>query len=220
MHQRAAASSARRKPFRHHRHRGVEGGAVEIPVRLGATDQREQVVFRVLGARRLGDDLLRQHVERRILRDDRVEPSTADGAQQRQRFDQVVARHREHAALRRARDGVAGAADALQQGRDPVRRADLADKIDVADVDAQFERRRRDQRLELPALEPRLGVEPPFLREASMMRRDGFFAEALAEMSSHALGQSPRVDEHERRPVLAHEAGEAVVVPPPRPRAT
>src|SRR4029077_18519913 len=110
------------------------------------------------------------------------------------------------------RDGVAGAADALQQGRNPVRRADLADKIDVADVDAQFERRRRDQRLELPALEPRLGVEPAFLREASVMRRDGFFAQALAEMPSDALGQPPGVDEHERRPMLAHETSEPLVV--------
>jgi len=32
---------------------------------------------------------------------------------------------------------VSGAADALQQRRDAVRRGDLADQIDVADVDAE-----------------------------------------------------------------------------------
>ena len=47
-----------------------------------------------------------------------------------------------------AGDGVAGAADALQERGDAVRRADLADEIDVADVDAELERRGRDQRLE------------------------------------------------------------------------
>ena len=47
-------------------------------------------------------------------------------------------------ALRRRPERVAGAADALQQGRDRARRAEVADQIDVADVDAELERRGRD----------------------------------------------------------------------------
>ena len=54
---------------------------------------------------------------------------------------------------------VAGAADALQERRDAVRRSNLADEIDVADVDAELERRRRDERAQLPVLQPRFGVE-------------------------------------------------------------
>ena len=144
--------------------------------------------------------------------DDRVELAAPDRAQQRQRLDQVVARHREQPPFRQAGERVAGAADALQQRRDPVRRSDLADEIDVADVDPELERRRRDQRLQLAALEPRLGVEPPLLGQAAVMRGDRVLAEALAQVPRHALGQPPRVDEHQRRPVRAHEVGEAVVV--------
>jgi hypothetical protein len=38
------------------------------------------------------------------------------------------------------------------------RRAELADELDVADVDAELERRGGDQRLELAAFEPLLGL--------------------------------------------------------------
>ena len=85
---------------------------------------------------------------------------------------------------------MAGAADALQQRGDAVRRADLADEIDVADVDAELERRRGDERLQLPGLQPRLGVEPLLLRQAAVMRGDGVLAEALAQMPRDALGHA------------------------------
>ena len=50
---------------------------------------------RALAARRLGGDLLRQHVERRVVRDDRRSSSPrADRAQQRRALDQIVARQR------------------------------------------------------------------------------------------------------------------------------
>ncbi len=51
--------------------------------------------------------------------------------------------------------GVARAADALQERGDAMRRSDLADEIDVADVDAELERRRGDERLQLAGLQPR-----------------------------------------------------------------
>ena len=62
------------------------------------------------------------------------------------------------------------APDALQQRGDAVRRSDLTDQIDVADVDAELERRGRDQGLQLPRLEPLLRVEPLVLREAAVVR--------------------------------------------------
>ena len=97
---------------------------------------------------------------------------------------------------------VAGAADALQRDRDRSRRADLADQIDRADVDAELERGGGHDRLQLAALQPLLGVEPELARQAAMMREHGVFAEPLAEMMGDPLGQPPRVDEHERGAVL------------------
>ena len=54
--------------------------------------QLEELVLGVFAARALRDDLLRQHVERRVLMDDGVELAAADRAQQRRALDQVVAR--------------------------------------------------------------------------------------------------------------------------------
>ena len=92
-----------------------------------------------------------------------VELAAAHAVEQRRAFDQLVARQRKQPPLRRAADRMAGAADALQEARDRARRAELADEIDVADVDAELERGGRDQRLELAVLQPLLGVEPLLL---------------------------------------------------------
>ena len=106
---------------------------------------------------------------------------------------------------------MAGAADALQEARDRARRADLADEIDVADVDAEFERGGGDQRLQLAALEPLLGVEPLLLGEAAVMRRHLLLAEPLGELARRPLGQPARVDEDQRRAVRLDQLGQAVV---------
>jgi hypothetical protein len=74
---------------------------------------------------------------------------------------------------------VPGAADALEERRDAVRRPDLADQIDVADVDAELERRGRDERLQLAALQ-RSSASRRVLRQAAVVRADGLLAEPVA----------------------------------------
>jgi len=49
------------------------------------------------------------------------------------------------------------------------RRADLANQIDVPDVDPQFQRRRGDDRLELSILQQLLGLLPAAVRQAAMV---------------------------------------------------
>ena len=73
---------------------------------------------------------------------------------ERRAFDQIVARGREtRRPFGMPSIGVARSADALQERGDPMRRSDLADQIDVADVDAQLERRGRDERAQRAALQ-------------------------------------------------------------------
>ena len=110
---------------------------------------------------------------------------------------------------------MAGTADALQEGRDRARRTDLADEIDVADVDAELERGGRHQGLEFAALEPLLGGEPQLLGHAAVMGGDGLFAEPVGQLARDAFGHAPRVDEHQRRAVLRDELGQAGVDFPP-----
>src|SRR5262249_45622875 len=85
------------------------------------------------------DDLLSQDVERGEGLGRAVEFVSVDGAEHGGRFDEVIDREREDAALRDAADGVAGATDALEERGNGVGHADLNDKVDVADVDAELE---------------------------------------------------------------------------------
>ena len=91
---------------------------------------------------------------------------------------------------------MAGAANALQKARDRAGRAELADEVDVADIDAEFERGGGNQGLELAMLEPLLGIEPLLLGEAAMMRRHVLLSEQVGEVACHTLGQPARVDEN------------------------
>ena len=131
-----------------------------------------------------GDDLLRQHVQRRFGDVQGVEFAAAHAVEQGGAFDQVVAGGGEQAALGRAADLVAGAAHPLQKRGDGARRADLADQIDVADVDAQLQRGGGDQHLQLAALEALLGVEAKFLGQAAVVRGHCVLAQAFAQVAA------------------------------------
>ena len=76
----------------------------------------------------------------------RIELTGAHRIEQRGALDQLVAAERQQPALGYAADGVIGSADPLQKGGDRARRAELAHQLDLADVDAELERRGRDQR--------------------------------------------------------------------------
>ena len=98
-------------------------------------------------------------------------------------LDELVARQRKQTAFRRAVDRVTGAPDTLQERGDTARRADLADEIDVADVDAELERCGGDERFQLAVLQALLGVEALLFGEAAVMRADMFFAQAVGELT-------------------------------------
>ena len=171
----------------------------------------EQRVFAPLGARYFGDDLLGEHIERRARNPQRVEFAAPHAIEQRRAFDQIVARSRKEPAFRHAADMVARAPDALQKRRDRARRTHLADQIDVADIDAEFQRSGRDQHPQLAALEPLFGVETMLFGEAAVMRGDHVLAEPLGQMARGALGHAARVDENQRGAMQRDQFGEAVV---------
>ena len=82
---------------------------------------------------------------------------------------------------------MARAADPLQEAGDRPRRAELADQIDVADVDTELERGGGHQRLQLAVLQPLLGIEPLFLGEAAVMRGDVGLAQQLGQPARDPL---------------------------------
>ena len=194
-----------------HPHDVVEVLALEAPVRPCARDEREELVLPVFSRRHLGHDLLRQHVERMRGNAQSIELAATHRIEERHRFDQLVAARGKQPALRHAADRVVGATDPLQKHRDGARRAQLADELNVADVDSQLERSGGDHRLELARLEALLRVEALLLREAAVVRRDVFLTDALGEVARDALHHPSRIGKDERRVVLRDERGKLIV---------
>ena len=106
---------------------------------------------------------------------------------------------------------MAGAADALQRDRDRPRRADLADQVDRADVDAELERGGGHHGAQLAVLQPALGIQAQLARQAAVVRQNGVLAEPLGQVMRDALGEPARVDEDQGGAVLADQLGDAVV---------
>ena len=211
MDERAVPAAARAVALREHAHDLVELGALEVAAGIRPAQQVVEPRLVPLARRHFGDDLLREDVER--LRGHRhpVEFPASHRREERRALDQVIARQRKQSSLRSAAHRVTGAADALQECRDRARRAELTDEVHLADVDPELEGCGGDERAQLAALQPALCREAGFLRHAAVVGGDVLLAEPLGEMPRDALGLPPGVDEHERRPVLAHELRQAVV---------
>ena len=64
MQVRATAAALRRDAFGQHLDDRVEVLAIQIAIRIGAADQRVEIVFLPIASGGLGDNLLRQNVER------------------------------------------------------------------------------------------------------------------------------------------------------------
>jgi hypothetical protein len=92
-------------------------------------------------------------------------------------LDELVERERKEPPLRHPPERVPGAPDALEEGRDRTRGADLDHQVHVADVDAELERSGRDERPQLARLQPLLGVQPPRPGEAPVVARNRLFTE-------------------------------------------
>ena len=155
--------------------------ARQIAIRPGAADSAEQLVLVPLPRGRLGDDLLGQHVERLLGNRQAVELAAAHASSS--------AAHSTSSSRDSGNSRPFGVPPTAWPERptrcrkvaiEP-RRAELADEIDIADVDAELERRGRDQRLELAALEPLLGIKPLLLGEAAVVGGDVLLAEPLGQ---------------------------------------
>ena len=154
----------------------VEQRAREIAVRVGAAENGEERVF-IPGFRGdTGDDLLHQHVNG-LRRDfEPVQLARAQLADQGSLFQQVVAGGGEEAAFGDGSAPVAGAADPLHGDGDGAGAGDLADEVDVADVDSQLERGGRDEDAHLAVLQSLLSVEAEFAGERAVVRGDAIRA--------------------------------------------
>ena len=117
--------------------------------------------------------MLRQHIQWALRRVGRLNVSVQHAAHHRRHFDQVFGERRVDAADARLPNQVAGTSDSLQTLRDTLGRLQLHHQVNTADVDAQFERRRADERRQFPRLQFLFQRAPALLIHAAVMRADG-----------------------------------------------
>ena len=103
------------------------------------------------------------------------------------------------------------APNALQCHRNCPWRIDLADQIDIADVDTKFQRRGCDQHANLAVLQFAFRGQTHLAGQATVVGSDQLFADALAQSQGNAFRQPPRVDEHQRRAMLQCQRCNAVI---------
>ena len=199
------AAPARRIALGQHGHDAVELLPGQTAVGIGFPHQVVQFVLAEITVRHLRDDLLGQNVEGLFGDDDPIELAPPHRVHDRGRLHEFVPRQGEQAALRRARDRVARPAHPLDERRDRLGGADLADQIHGADVDAQFQGSRSHEGLKRTGLEPLFGVVPMLLRHAAVVGSDIFRAEPFAQVSGQPFRHAPRGDEDQGRPVPQDE---------------
>ncbi len=199
------------EPVGEHTDHFIEFRTFERAIRIGTPEEIEQLLLIPLARGHFRDNLLGEYIERLLGNPQAVEFAAAHGIQQRGAFDEIVTRKREEPSFRGATHGVAGTAHPLQKGRDRAWRPDLTHEIDVADVDAQLQGRRRDERFQLPVLEAALGIEAQFLRHAAMVCGNQLCADTLGQVARDALSVSAGVDEDEGGAMLRHQFGQSIV---------
>ena len=121
-----AAAAAGLDTFGNELNHFIKGLARQSLIRRGA-----QVEFIELGffpglRCTRGHDLLRQNIEGRDGRDQTIEPSVSNPAQETRAFDEFVAGQRIEPPLRSPATEMPRASDSLQESRETSRRTDLA----------------------------------------------------------------------------------------------
>ena len=189
----------------------------EVAVAVRPPEEGEQLV-RVPGLRGDGaDDVLCDHVEA-VLRDARsVEVALHDRAHGDSALDEVVAVQRDQPPLAGGVQQVSGAPDALQAGGHGLGGVELDDRVDEAHIDAQLQRRRGDQRVQLAALELVLHLQPVLFGHAAVVGADprrlalGSVLFQLVQPQRRALGLVAAVGEDQRGLVCVHLLQDAVI---------
>ena len=188
-----------------HLQHALELGARQLAVGIRPAHQVVERVDRPLVHRQRRHHLLGQHVQRLLGHPRVLDLALAHPADDHGRLQQVAPPLGEEAADRRLADAVAGAADALQAGGHGLRRLDLDDQVDGAHVDAELQRRCRDQRRQLPRLQQLLHLEPLLAGDRAVVRAGDRRLGELVQPVGDPLGRAAVVDEHDRRAVRLHQ---------------
>ena len=212
MHERAGATQARGGSLGDAGHHVVEGCSREVREGRRGANQGEERVLGPFARGALGDDLLRQDVERRHRRVHAIEASGGHRAHQRRALHQLVARGGEEAPARGASRGRA-LIDRCAGGTSSPRAASRSGRprsTVPTSMPSSSEAVATSARIS-PGLQALLDAQAAIPGQAAVVRADALLAQPLAQVVRHALGHAPGVDEDQRGAVRADQDGQAVV---------
>jgi len=145
-----------------------------------------------------GGDLLHEDVDGLRRYFEEIELAGAHLAKERRLLEQVVTGRGKEAAFGDRSAPVSGATHALHGHGNGASGGDLADKVDIANVDAKFERGGRNQDSNLAVLESLLCIKPKLAGERAVMGSDLLGTQTGSKFKGQLLDQSPSIDEDER----------------------
>jgi hypothetical protein len=156
-----------------------------------------------------GDDLLRQHVQRVAQKAGRFHQAFVHGARHRGAGDQVGAILGKNDAFAGCAHMVPGPADALHGAGYGRRSLDLHHQVDRAHIDAEFERRGRDQRAQASGLQLLFDLGALRGREGAMVGAGQLLARQFIDRAGQPLGDAAAVDEDDGGMALANDLDQA-----------
>ncbi len=186
-------------------------GARESAIRPGTPHHiEERLLVPALGTTGC-NDLLHQHIDRRVRDLQPVELTGDHLAHQGSLFQQIVARHGKEAAFGNGTSPVAGAADPLHGDGDRARGLNLADEVDRADIDTELQRGGGDQDLDLALFQALLGIKTERARERAVVGCHGIRTDALRELKADLFYEPARVDEDQGGAMRLRKGRELVI---------
>ena len=178
----------------------VERRARERMVRVRATHEVEERRAGPIGlGGNDGDDDLREHIERILHHACWLHVAGAHGVEYRELLQRIVTKRWNEDPSARCIQRVARSAHALQRGRDALGALDQEHEVHRADVDAELQRARGDERAQLAGLEPFFQQEPSFAREGAVIRQRDFLLRQRVHPGGDAFRLAAVVHEHECR---------------------
>jgi hypothetical protein len=125
-------------------------------------------------------------------------------------FHQIVTGGGEEAAFGNGSAPVASAADALHRYCNGSGGADLADEVDVADIDAEFQGGCRDKDFDLAVLQALLGVQAENAGERAVVRSYVLGADTAGQFEGDLFDQATGIDEDQGGAVVLGVGGELI----------
>ena len=206
-----ASAAAGRDPFGKNLHHLCKLAGGQVAIREGFATQFPQVLLGDLSAGDGSDHLLSQDVQRLFGDVDPIQLSGADSPHGCSGLQQLVPGEGKEETLGDGIQAVPGAADSLQQAGNGAGSSDMADEVDVADVDAQFQRGRGHNHRD------GAGLQLPFRRQAALLGQtavvggDLIFPQALTQLVRDSFRQAAGVDKDQGRPMSSSFGGNTLI---------